>query len=384
MAKGVGGAPRRVGVAVIGAGVVGAAVAYELSGLGVDTLVLESAHGPASGASGANSGIIHTGFDSAPGTFETDMILAHGRRWRAVFDELAVPYSGCGAVMLALTFSDVTRLAGLAENAARNGIKVRQYDKGQLRHLEPFARAQGGLLIPEESITDPYETVERLLHAAGGVYYGVAVRSIEPHEHGVIVHTPAGDVTARFAVNCAGLFADEIAADDSFSITPRRGEFAVFPQDAAPLTGHILLPVPQKETKGILVFPTLHGFLCAGPTAVDQSDKRSAKVDADQLAAVTRAAAKLLPRLADFRPVDSWAGLRTVGHPHNYIVEWSKRVPGLFHVAGIRSTGLSACLGLSAYVADRLRERGLSTGTRRSFAKPPPIAPRPWWQRRTA
>ncbi|MDQ6823944.1 MAG: FAD-dependent oxidoreductase [Candidatus Eremiobacteraeota bacterium] len=384
MASGAGTDAQRAGVAIIGAGVIGAAIAHELSSFGVDTLVFEAAAGSATGASGTNAGIIHTGFDSQPGSFETDMILANGNRWRQIFDELAIPYVVTGAVMLALTLSEAAKLAALAENAAGNGIKVRQFDKGQVRNLAPYTRAQGGLLIPDEAITDPYEVVERLLHAAGTIRYGTKVQSVEPHEHGVLLQTSDGAFTTRFAVNCAGLFADDIDGSGSFSITPRRGEFIVFPAEAAPLTDHILLPVPKQETKGVLVFPTVHGNVCAGPTAVDQNDKNDWRVRDEGTAEVRKSALKLVPKLANFEPMDSWAGLRAVGHPHNYIVEWSKRVPALFNVAGIRSTGLSACLGISAYVIDRLRERGLAMGARRSFAKAQPIVPKPWWQRRRA
>lgn len=373
--------PPRCGVAVIGAGVVGAAIAHELSGFGVDVLVLEREAGPAWGASGSNAGIIHTGFEVTAGSFEADMMLANARRWQALFDELQVPYRVCGALMLAQTFGENARLTQIAENAERNGVKVRQLDRGQARNMQPHARAHGGLLIPGEAITDPYELVRRLLHAAGEVRYGVRVERVEPHEHGSVLHTDAGTVSARFTINCAGLFADDVADEDPVRITARRGAFIVYPTTTAPLCDHILLPLPGPATQGIQIVPTLYGELLAGPVEADQADKTPQRMNAEQLADVQRRAEKIIARLAEFKSVAGWAGLASVGHPHDYIVEWSKRVPAMFHVAGMRSTGLSACFGLSAYVVDRLRERGLAMGARRASAKAPTADSQPWWQR---
>ncbi|MDQ6781828.1 MAG: FAD-dependent oxidoreductase [Candidatus Eremiobacteraeota bacterium] len=374
-------AAARCGVAVIGAGVVGAAIAHELSGYGVDVIVLEREAGPARGASGSNAGIIHTGFEMTAGSFEADMLLANAGRWQPLFDELQVPYRVCGALMLAHSFSENAQLTNITENAERNGVKVRQLDRGQARNMQPHARAFGGLLVPGEAITDPFELVWRLLHGAGEVRYGVRVERVESHEHGSVLHTDAGTLSARFTINCAGLFADDIAKEDSVRIMARRGEFIVYPPTTGPLCDHILLPLPGSAAQSIRIVPTLYGHLCAGPIEADQADKTECRMQADRIANVQRKAEKIIPRLADFPMVGSWAGLASVGQPRDYIVEWSKRVPAMFHVAGIRSTGLSTCFGLSAYVVDRLRERGLAMGSRRATAKPPAAESQPWWQR---
>jgi glycerol-3-phosphate dehydrogenase len=373
-----------VEVVVIGAGLVGAAIAYDLAGAGAQVLVLEAASEVAAGASRSNSGILHTGFDSTPDTFETHMILAQSARWRSVFADLEIPFRVPGALLLARDEEQAARLEDLAANAERNRVAVEIHDQASVQRLEPGAPAKAGLLVPGEAMTDPYEVVQRLLSAGPTVRLGWPVTHIMPEAEGAIVVGPMGQVRARFVINCAGLFADEVAGDGSFRITPRRGEFLVFPQGSADLVNHLLLPVPNSFTKGILVFPTLYGYLCAGPTAEDQEDKEDWRPRPEALERIRAYAVEVLPALKNVVPIDAWAGLRPVGHPHNYVVEWSAQTPALLHVAGIRSTGLSACLGLSQHVLGLLRDRGLET---RPWIAPAAVAaetPRPWWQRLNA
>jgi glycerol-3-phosphate dehydrogenase len=179
-------------------------------------------------------------------------------------------------------------------------------------------------------------------------------------------------------VNCAGLYADDVArlfGDDSFAIYPRKGEFFVF--DGPPLD-HILLPAPTKRTKGVLVFPTLDGKVVAGPTAHDQVDKEDWSVRPEALAEVRTKAAELLPAIADAEPVGSWAGLRPAGRGSNYVIGRSAAAADLVNVAAIRSTGLTASLGIAEHVAR------IVMGERDEVPLPAVTAPatkEPWWRR---
>jgi len=378
----------RTDVAVIGAGLVGAALGYDLAMAGVNTLVLEAEDEPAAGASRSNSGVVHTGFDSEPGTLETEMIQAQAARWRSVFDALTIPYRVTGALLVATNTNEASRLPTIAENAHRNGVEVELLDAAAARRLEPRSTAQAGLLVTGEAITDPYEVVRRLLAAGPETRLRWPVEHVKLSGEGVVVSGPAGEVSASFAVNCAGLYADEIVGDGSFRISPRRGEFIVFSKGTADLIDRILLPVPSERTKGVLVFPTLYGHLCAGPSAVDQEAKDDWRPRKEGLDFVKEQATKLVPSLRQLESVDAWAGLRPAGYPKDYFVEWSEHVPTLLHIAGIRSTGLSSCLGLSKRALNLLTERGLELGKGR---KPTPLvsaafdgAPRPWWERLNA
>jgi glycerol-3-phosphate dehydrogenase len=366
-----------VEVAVIGAGVVGCAVALALARRRVSVLLLEAEPEAGLGASGANSGILHTGFDSPPGELETELILAASKRRDPVLAALGIPVNRCGAVMLPQDEAEREAARQLAVNAHRNGVSVRQAPGGSLE-------------IPGESVTDPVLFTLALAGAAQRL--GAEVRTSAPVDgidvgpETLALHT-AGDETksCRVAVNCAGLQADAVArlaGDDTFEIYPRKGEFLVFdPPSEAPLRS-ILVPVPSKRTKGVLVFPTLDGEIVAGPTAVDQQDKRDWSVRPAARAEIIPKAAATYPPLRDAEPIAAYAGLRPAGRGVNYVIGPSRACPRLVNVAAIRSTGLTASLGIAARVCDIVTALGLILGPELELtpAPPPPVHGR-WWRR---
>jgi glycerol-3-phosphate dehydrogenase len=203
-----------------------------------------------------------------------------------------------------------------------------------------------------------------------------------------VVGTAAGDqLRCRVAINCAGLYADEVArlaGDDSFAIYPRKGEFFVFdPPGEEPLRP-ILLPVPTARTKGVLVFPTLDGKIVAGPTAHDQEDKRDWSVREEAWDEVMPKAVELLPALEGAEPVASYAGLRPAGRDGvNYLIAGSPTCAGLINVAAIRSTGVTASLGIADYVAGLVGEHGIRLSDERPlYAGDRPPQAGPWWLHR--
>lgn len=386
-------------IAIIGAGLVGAALAFDLHRAGYKVVVLEASHTVCGGVSCTNSGMLHTGFDSEPETLETRCILRQGERWPQIFDALGIPYQRQGALLLAKNSDEADQLAAMKAQAVINGVEVQILNQTKTLERSAGAQAVAGLLIPAETITDPYWVTWSLLRGIA-VRLGAKVTWIETHFGGIRIRTNHEQISARFAVNCAGLFADEIVAGE-IRITPRRGEFVVYAKGSAALLHHILLPVPNKFTKGVLLFPTLYGHLCAGPTAVDEEDKLNWTPRREALEDLHRKSSGILPALRELKPVDAWAGLRTVGHPRNYYIEFSHQIPNLLHVAGIRSTGLSACLGISEYAIERLQQRGLKPKPLHRGLKPKPLHPAipdptsgltvatnmavrkgpPWWER---
>jgi glycerol-3-phosphate dehydrogenase len=189
------------------------------------------------------------------------------------------------------------------------------------------------------------------------------VERIERAGDGLVLGLAGGDdLACDAAVNCAGLHADEVArmaGDDSFEIYPRKGEFFVFdPPDGEPLE-RILLPVPTKRTKGVLVFPRVDGKVAAGPTAHDQDDKDDWSVRAEARDEVMAKAVAMLPALDGAEPVFAYAGLRPAGRGVNYVIGPSPACPQLINVAAIRSSGLSASLGIGEHVAGLLARQGV-------------------------
>jgi glycerol-3-phosphate dehydrogenase len=366
-------------VAVIGGGVVGCAVAHALARVGVAALVLEAERGLALGASGANSGILHTGFDSTPGALETELILRAAQLRERLLGELGVAVWRCGAVLSPEGEREREAIMRLRENARANGVET--------------ALEDGALIVPGESVTDPVAFVHALAAAAeaGGaqVMLGARVRALAPQRRGGVAVELADDTRLRAdaVVNCAGLYADELArtaGDETLAVYPRKGEFLVFEPPAGQPLEHILAPVPSPRGKGVLVFPTLDGHVIAGPTARDREDKRDWSVESDAAELILERAQRSYPALAQARRVGAYAGLRPAGRGGaNYLIGASRALPGLFHAAAIRSTGLSASLGIGEHVAGLLlKGAGVRADAQRSLRSPRP-APTPgrWWER---
>jgi glycerol-3-phosphate dehydrogenase len=372
---------RAATVAVIGGGVVGCAVAHALARRGVQALVLEAESGLALGASGTNSGILHTGFDSEPGTLETRLILRAAVLRDQLLDELGVTYVRCGARLSARTAGEHDAVAALLERAGVNSV-------------EAACDGEGSLRIPGESITDPVAFVHALAGAALGggakVLLNACVVALRERSGAIeLTLADGGVVQAEAAVNCAGLFADDVAAladERPVQIYPRKGEFLVF-RPPEPLT-EIILPVPSALGKGVLVFPTVvEGLAIAGPTAREREDKHDWTVEPDATALICERARSVYPPLARAELVDSYAGLRPAGRAANYVIEPSRALPRLLHVAAIRSTGLSASLAIGEHVACLLAERAaIELGAERALPAAPdvPAGEDPRWWRRAA
>jgi glycerol-3-phosphate dehydrogenase len=344
--------------AVIGGGVVGCAVALTLARRGLDTVLLEAEDELALWASGTNSGILHTGFDSEPGELETRLIRRSVALRDPVLDAIGVTVLRCGATLRPRDAGERAQVAALAGRAAANGVEV---------------TLGATLEVPGEAVTDPVAFTRALAAAAATcgaqVRCSTPVTSVRAIPGGLAVN----EVECRFAVNCAGLFADEIArlaGDDSFDIYPRKGEFFVFEGSLA----RILLPVPDERTKGVLVFPTVDGHVVAGPTAIDLTDKRDRSVRPQALAEIRAKVDAMLPGLGE--PVHAYAGLRPAGRGVNYLIGRSRACPALVNVAAIRSTGLSASLGIAEHVAELL---GLPAA-QAPLPALAPVASGEWWR----
>jgi glycerol-3-phosphate dehydrogenase len=363
-------------IAVVGAGVVGCAAALALARRGVSVALLEAEPEPGLGASGTNSGILHTGFDSLPGELETELILRSAALREPVLEALEIPILRCGALMRPRVDSERDAIAALAENARRNAVEAK-------------LRNDGSLEVPGESVTDPVAYTLALAGAAEGhgaeLRTGFRVEGIERSGNGITLSDASGNsVAARLVVNSAGLGAARLAGaagDDSFDVYPRKGEFLVFDQPDAPLE-RILLPVPSEGTKGVLVFPTLDGKVVAGPTAVDQEDPDDWSVRPSAGDEILPKATAIYPPLADVEPVAAYAGLRPAGRGVNYLIRPSDPFPGLVNVAAIRSTGLTASLAIAERVCAIVGGLGVVLRHPRPLEQGSPTrVAGPWWRR---
>ena len=364
-------------VAVIGAGVVGSATALALARRGASVVLLEAEREPGLGASGTNSGILHTGFDSPSRELETELILRSATLRDPLLAALDLPVLRCGALLRPLEDGDRARVAAIADHAGTNGVAV-------------TLREDGALEVPGEAVTDPVAYTLALVEAA--VRLGAGLRA--PFNVAAIGRSAGGlelsdaaetSLRARVAVNCAGLHADDVArlvGDDTFEIYPRKGEFLVFDPPAGDPLERILLPVPTKRTKGVLVFPTIDGKVVAGPTAIDQDDKGDWGVRPEARDEIVPKAARMWPPLEGARQVAAYAGLRPAGRGVNYVIGPSAVCRELVNVAAIRSTGLTASLGIAEHVCRTVEDLGVRLAPERPLeAAATPAAGGPWWRR---
>ncbi|MDX2309047.1 MAG: NAD(P)/FAD-dependent oxidoreductase [Hyphomicrobium sp.] len=347
-------------VAIIGAGVIGCAIARRFALEGAHVVVLEKAADILDGASKGNSAILHTGFDAPPGSLEQACVADGYREYVAIHERLGLPLIQTGALVLAWTDDEEAQLPLLVEQARRNGVDdVQLLSRTEILvrepHLSPLVRA--GFVVPREHIIDPWTAPYAYLLQAvvnGAVLKrGCAVRAGQFDGAAWTLDTSAGSVSARAVINAAGLYGDQLDAAlvgrQQFTIRPRKGQFIVYDKPASALVRHILLPVPTKTTKGIVVCRTAFGNVLVGPTAEEQTERDCATLSSDALARLRTHGAAIVPALGGVDVTASYAGLRPATEFKDYQVH-AEPARRYITVGGIRSTGLTSALGTAAHV----------------------------------
>lgn len=364
-------------VAVVGGGVVGCAVARRFALDGARTVLLERGPDILCGASKANSALLHTGFDAPTGSLELACMQAGYREYLDIRERMNLPLLETGAMVAAWTDEEAAKLDAIEAQARANGVDdVARLTAAQAREREPrlAGHVRAALLVPGEHVIDPWSAPLAYLRQA--VENGaVALFDAEVGDgafDGEAWSLRAGPhaVRARIVVNCAGLRGDlldeRLLGASEFSIIPRKGQFLVFDKSAAPLLRTILLPVPNERTKGIVIARTIFGNLLVGPTAEDQPDRERSGTDPATLAMLRDKAVELVPALKDMPVTAAYAGLRPASERKEYrIAAHAER--RWITVGGIRSTGLTAALGIARHVADLCRD-----GLGARFAPAPP------------
>ncbi|MER6996742.1 FAD-dependent oxidoreductase [Streptomyces sp. NPDC000410] len=364
-------------VVVIGAGVVGAAIARELARYPLRTAVVEAAGDVGEGTSKANTAILHTGFDAVPGSLEARLVRDGSRRLTAYAAEAGIPVEPLGALLVAWDEEQLAALPRLAEKATRNGYTdARITGPEELAAREPHVApgALGALDVPGESIICPWTTT--LAYATQAVRSGVdlhlncRLEGVTSHDAFHTLTTTRGTLRTRHLVNAAGLYADEVdrlLGHDTFTVTPRRGQLIVFDKFARGLVRHILLPVPTALGKGVLVAPTVYGNVMLGPTAEDLDDKTATGSTAEGLALLREKGRRIVPELLDEEVTAVYAGLRAATGQEDFRIQ-GRPAQRYVTVGGIRSTGLTASMAIAAHVVDLLADAGLVRGDARELA----------------
>ncbi|KNY15836.1 FAD-dependent oxidoreductase [Shinella sp. SUS2] len=345
-------------IAIIGAGVVGCAVARRFALAGAKVVLIEKGTDILSGASKANSAILHTGFDAPPGSLELDLVRAGRREYLAIRDTLNLPLVTTTAFVCAWNSLEADKLAAIDAQAHENGITDVVLRSGaEARAAMPTLseRLAGALEVPGEHVIDPWSAPLAYLTQAvslGAIFLRGAELLKGAFDGSWWLETSAGIIEAGSVINTAGLYGDivdsRLGFEAAFRIKPRKGQFVVLDKAAARHVPRIILPVPTEITKGIVVCPTAFGNVLVGPTAEEQEDRVRATVETETLDALLRRAAEIVPALAGIPVTAVYAGLRPASEEKGYrvFVRPDKRAITL---GGIRSTGLSSALGLAQH-----------------------------------
>lgn len=371
-------------VAVVGAGLVGSAIARRLSGHHLDVALVEGRDDVGDGTSKANTAILHTGFDAKPGTLEARLVREGYHLLAAYAQQTGIPVERVGAILVAWDEEQLASLPALRAKAERNGYPHTEIiDAAQVyRELPQIGPgALGGLTVPDESIICTWTT--NLAYATEAVRRGTTlllrhqVESVTQTGDLTTLKTSRGEVRARWVINAAGLGGDTIDrmfGHDRFHLTPRRGELLVFDKLARPLIDRIMLPVPSAVGKGVLVSPTVYGNVMLGPTAQDLTDRADTATSEDGFAFLREKGERLLPRLLEEEVTAAYAGLRAASDAPDFVIEADPDRRYLV-VGGIRSTGLTASMAIAEYVEELLAATGaVDLVPRTDLPDPPTMA----------
>lgn len=368
-------------VAVIGAGIVGSAIARDLAGHELSVALVEARDDIGDGTSKANTAILHTGFDASPGTLESALVSRGYSLLSEYAQRTGIPVEHTGAVLVAWDDEQLAALPGLRDKAEANGYHDCEIvDAAALYAMLPHLGqgALGGLTVPDESIICTW-TVNLAL-ATDAVNRGATlltrhrVDGVDVGTDATVLTTSAGPVRARWVVNAAGLGADVIDGmfgHRRFTVTPRRGELIVYDKLARRLVDKIVLPVPTSRGKGVLVSPTIYGNVMLGPTSEDLDDRSATATSGAGIDFLLEKGRQLMPTLLLEEVTATYAGLRAAIDRSDYLVDVDAAHRYLL-VGGIRSTGLTAGMAIAEHVRGLLSAAGVELAPRAEL----PDAPR--------
>ena len=358
-----------VDVAIIGCGVIGAATAFSLARYDLSVTVLERENDVATGTTKANSAIVHAGYDPEPGTLMARLNVEGNRMVKELAKQLDVPCKEIGSLVLAFDERDLETIKELYRRGVANGVPdLELLSAEQTLAMEPSLskEVKGALLAPSAAIVSPWELCLALAEVA--VKNGVELRrnspvtAIEKIEGGYRITAGGEVVEARMVVNAAGAEADRIhdlIAPHAFTTLPSRGEYYLMDKSQGALVGHVIFQCPNKDGKGVLVSPTVHGNLIVGPNAEPVEGPTDVAVTADGLAFVKKQAAKSVPGINYRDSIRNFAGVRAVTDQPDFIIAEVEGAPGFIDLGGIKSPGLTSAPAIGEEAVKLLEKAGL-------------------------
>ncbi len=367
-----------VEIAVIGAGVVGLAVAARLAPGSPGLVVLDRNPRHGMEISSRNSQVVHAGIYYPPGSLKARLCVEGRERVYGLCARHDIPHRKIGKLITATSTEELAALDPIREAASRSGVELVRLSESEAHALEPAVRSVGALWSPESGIVDAHALMDHFLQralAAGAVLQPRArVVGIEPAPGGYRIAVSSGaeleSFTAERVVNAAGLEADTIAGLAGMDVDAAgyrlhycKGSYFSAATRCWKLASHLVYPVPARESLGVHVVLDTGGRLRFGPDAEYLPDRRTDyRVDPARRAAFGQAARRLLPAVRDEDLEPDISGIRPKlqgkGQPFRDFViveERDRGLPGFYDLIGIESPGLTAAPAIAEYVAGLVR-----------------------------
>ena len=364
-------------VAIIGAGVIGASIARELSKYQLEVVVLEKENDVCIGTSKANSAIIHAGYDPKEGTLMAKLNVEGNAMFDQLCKELDVPFERNGSLVVAFDEEQLAQIEALKKRGEDNGVpQLSLLSKKELLEMEPNISqdAKGALYAKTGGIIDPMLLTISLMEnaVANGVecFLKFKVESIIAHEDAYLILGGDQEVSTQVVINAAGVYADEIhnmVAPEAFKSQVRRGQYFLLDKSQEGIVKSTVFPCPDKGGKGILVVPSIHGNVLLGPASDVASSREDVATTEEVLYDARTGAKKLIPSVNPWSCIRQFSGLRAETDKSDFIIGEAIGAPRFIDVAGIKSPGLSAAPAIGVYTVEILKEKGLDLKPKENF-----------------
>ncbi len=356
---------------IVGAGISGSALAFELSKYEGKVLMLEKENDVSDGTTKANSAILHAGYDPEVGSLMAKYNVKGNEVVRKLCKDLDVRIKDIGSLVVAFSEQEKEKIQEIYERGVKNGVQnQRIVEKDELFEMEPNLSedALAALYAPSASIIDPWDLA--IACAETAVRNGVEVKlnqevtQIKKEADHFIVKTATDTFEAKTVVNAAGVECDKVLGmvkKPEYTIAPSKGEYYLLDKSQGTIVNHVIFQCPTKEGKGVLVSPTVHGNLIVGPNS-SATDDTDLSTTLSGLAEVKLKAQKSVPNINFGENIRTFAGLRARRTDHgDFVVGEDKDVSGFYQIAAMQSPGLSSANAIALDTVSWMQEKGLFT-----------------------
>lgn len=359
---------------IIGGGVVGSAIARELSKYKVNVAVLEKEEDVGWGISCRNSGVVHAGFNNKPSTLMAQFCVEGNKSFAELCSQLDVPFKKIGKLVVAKKKEEIKGLQKLKQQGDTNGVNNLQIiNFHEVKRLEPNIEGIAALYSPATAITSPYlltiALAENALDNGVSFFLNTEVKSITRLNNSHFrIKTNKREFTSSYVINSSGLYSDYIArmvGIKKYRLYPCRGEYHILDKNVSWLINHLVYPVPQAGAGGLGIHltPTIDGNILIGPSNEYIKRKDNFSTTSQIMKMLSAEAGEFLPLISPGYIIRSYSGLRAKQAPSSeggfwdFVIRESDTVDNFINLIGIESPGLTAAQPIAKRVVEIINKK---------------------------